>query len=56
MSQRAEYKFWYCVKLARESSRDSWQHAENAHQRREFRRISREAMQDARYWKKEMSA
>ena len=36
-----------CIRHARESSRDSWQHPEN---RAEFLRIKREALNDARAW------
>ena len=36
-----------CIRLARECSRDSWQHPED---RAEFLRIKREAMNDARSW------
>lgn len=38
-----------CARLARECSRNSWQHPEN---RAEFLRIKREAMNDARIWSK----
>jgi len=37
-----------CIRHARESSRDSWQHPEN---RAEFLRLKREAMNDARAWR-----
>ena len=37
-----------CIRLARECSRDSWQHPED---RAEFLRIKREAMNDARAWR-----
>lgn len=36
-----------CVRLARQCSRDSWQHTTH---RVEFLRIKRESMQDARAW------
>lgn len=38
-----------CIKHARECSRNSWQ--EPKHHRREYLRMRREAMQDARYWR-----
>ena len=38
-----------CVRLARECSRDSWQHPES---RDVFLRVKREAMNDARSWSK----
>lgn len=38
-----------CIKSAREWSRDSWQ-LKDARERREHRRLSREAIEDARYW------
>ena len=38
-----------CIRLARECSRDSWQHPED---RAEFLRLKREAMNDARRWSK----
>lgn len=41
-----------CIQLARESSRDSWQ--EPKRYRSEYRRISREALEDARYWRDEI--
>ena len=37
-----------CVRLARDCSRDSWQHPED---RAEFLRLKREAMNDARAWR-----
>lgn len=51
---RAKTKIAMCVKLARECSRDSWQQGPVT--RREFRRVSREAMADARYWRRELRA
>ena len=45
-------KLQQCIKLAREARRDSWQ--EPPAQRSEYRRISREALEDARYWHQEM--
>lgn len=36
-----------CVRLARDCSRDSWQHPED---RAEFLRLKHEAMTDARSW------
>ena len=37
-----------CVRLARQCSRDSWQHPEH---RAEFLRVKRESMTDARAWR-----
>ena len=37
-----------CIRLARECSRDSWQHPES---RDVFLRVKREAMNDARAWR-----
>lgn len=41
-------KMQLCVKLAREASRSSWQ--EPRKYRKEYLRIRKESMQDARYW------
>lgn len=49
----ATFKFTSCIKLAREWSRDSWQ-LQDARERREHRRLSREALSDARYWREEI--
>jgi len=48
-SECAARKLSFCVRLAREASYAAWQ--EPKHQRNEYRRIRREAMQDARYWR-----
>ncbi|MEY2152332.1 hypothetical protein AB7849_15610 [Rhodanobacter sp. 115] len=48
--ERCRFKLGLCLRNARESSRDSWQHAEGRAQRREYRRMSRESLQTARYW------
>lgn len=48
--ERCRVKLGFCLRHARESSRDSWQHAEDRAQRREYRRLSRESLQTARYW------
>lgn len=50
MNIYAEAKMQRAVKLARMSSRDSWQ-CMSPRTRKEMRMVSREAMQDARYWK-----
>ncbi|QLI49535.1 hypothetical protein vBPaeMUSP25_64 [Pseudomonas phage vB_PaeM_USP_25] len=42
------------MRLAREASYASWQELES--QRNEYRRIRREAMQDARYWRDKLTA
>lgn len=47
-------KLYGAVRLARQASRDSWQHSRSTAEAKEYRRISREAMQDARYWKQEL--
>ena len=44
----ARRKHAACVRLARECSRDSWQHPES---RDVFLRVKREAMIDARAWR-----
>lgn len=41
------YKLGLCVRDARQYRRKSWQDRYN---RREWRMLSREAMEDARYW------
>lgn len=43
-----EQKIALCFRLARECRRMSWQ--EPKKDRKEYLRLSREAMQDARYW------
>lgn len=44
-----------CIMFARECSRDSWQPNELTRaQRKEMRRISREAIEDARYWRAQL--
>lgn len=50
MTKYATRKFNSCIKLARECSRDSWQHAIDAKQAKAYRQTSRECIQDARYW------
>lgn len=45
-------KMSQCIQLAQEARRDSWQQPPT--QRSEYRRISREAMEDARYWRDEI--
>lgn len=49
----ATSKFELSIKHARQWSRDSWQ-LKDARERREHRRLSREALEDARYWRKEI--
>lgn len=51
---RAFDKMSRSAQLARTVSRFAWRDAKNAVQRREYLRIRKEAMQDARYWKKEI--
>lgn len=50
MTRYSKTRLELCVLLAREASRDSWQHGTHK-QRRDSRRISREFIQDARYWR-----
>lgn len=51
---RSKRKFEGAVRLAREASRDSWQHARDRKEAKAFRRVSREAIGDARYWLSQM--
>lgn len=53
MNKQAASKLALSVRLARECRRDAWQVAD-ARERREYRRISRESMQDARYWRAQL--
>lgn len=47
-----ERKIKNCLKLAREASRDSWQVAvRGSALMKALRRVSREAIRDARYWR-----
>jgi len=39
-----------CIRLARDCSRNAWDKAISTQQRRIYRQIRREAMQDARDW------
>lgn len=53
----AKSKLAACIRLARESSRDSWQLNDSQitlNVRKKLRMISRECIQDARYWKNEI--
>lgn len=50
----AQHKLNACIRLARDCSRSSWQDADNPTQAREYRRVSREAMQDAREWARDL--
>lgn len=52
---RCTWKLGLCVRNARAASRNSWQFSENDAQRREYLRLSRESMLNARYWKKELA-
>jgi hypothetical protein len=49
----AARKLAACVRLARQCSRDSWQHPAN---RADFLRIKRESMVDARAWQSKKEA
>ena len=51
----AQFKFKLCVRNARDASRDSWQHARNRAERKAYLTISRESIQDARYWQRQLS-
>lgn len=50
MTPLAQRKISSAVRLARQSSRDSWQHANSPKQAREYRRIARASIADARTW------
>lgn len=55
--EQCAYKIGLCVRNARRCSRDSWQHAENKKQAREFRAMSRESINGicgARWWAAEL--
>lgn len=51
-AQTAKRQMAHCVQLAREARRNSWQ--EPLTQRSEYRQISHEAMEGARYWRDEI--
>lgn len=51
-ARTAKRKMAQCIKLARETRRDSWQQPQPYRTR--YRQISREAMEDARYWHAEL--
>lgn len=51
----ARYKFKACVRHAREWGRESRDTRLTAHERAEYKRLSAEAMQDARYWRGELT-
>ena len=51
-ARTAKSKMAHCVKLARETRRDSWQQPQPYRAR--YRQISREALDDARYWRAEL--
>lgn len=54
-AQTAKRKMAQCIKLARSTSRYIWQvYADDSRNRAECRRISREAIEDARYWRAEL--
>lgn len=47
-----DQKIKSCIRLAREASRDSWQRAvKGSALMKALRRVKKEAMQDARYWR-----
>ncbi len=49
-----ERKIQSCIKLAREASRNSWQCTSlEARTMKALRKVSREAIQDARYWRRQ---
>ena len=54
MSVYAESKLKACIRLAREASRNSWQcDSLEPGTLKALRKVSREAIQDARYWKRQ---
>lgn len=54
MSNIAEFKMQTAVRHAREWSRDSWQ-LPTRRDRKLLRTLSREAIQDARYWRAKLN-
>lgn len=50
----ARRKLGYCIRRAREAARNAW--VEPKSDRAEYRRLRKEAMQDARYWRDQLSA
>ena len=49
-----ERKIQSCIRLAREASRNSWQCTSlEVRTLKALRKVSREAIQDARYWKRQ---
>lgn len=50
--RQCEWKLRLSIRGAREARRASWQ--EPKEHRREYLRVSAEAMQDARYWSQQM--
>jgi hypothetical protein len=55
MSVYAATKLQMCIKLAREASRNSWQCTSlESRTLKALRKVSREAIQDARRWKREL--
>lgn len=50
----ARSKLSLCLSHARACSRCSWDHDQSPAHRHEYKRLRREAMQDARYWRDEI--
>lgn len=50
----ARGKLAHCLMLAKECSRNTWQHSPTKAHRREYKRLRRESMNDARYWRDEL--
>jgi len=55
MTNIAQFKMQMAVRHAREWSRDSWQ-PPSRRDRQLLRKISREAIEDARYWRTQLGA
>lgn len=53
---RAAWKLRLCVRSARECARNSRYKSDTRAHRAEYRRMQREAMQDARYWRDKLRA
>lgn len=52
----ARYKLAAALRLARDTRRDSWARDTPQGQRRVYRELSRDSMDDARYWRGELRA
>jgi len=52
MSKFTEYKMKFCVRLARECSRNSWQGTPSTAHQRQYLAIKEECMADAREYRK----